>query len=202
MAVHPPGPRFGDLREHLNVARDHAREIHDLGDADHVGIFEKLGEVGVVEFCTWALERRGGNTTRGADGEGEREVVGGPRERQHPGYAEDVRDLVGICGDRRRAVGEDGAHKLVDPQLRRLEVHVRIDESRSQRGARNIDDFNRLASPPADDDPVRDREVGLDPFAGARDKDPASRDEQVGRLVSTSDSKHPSGSMSRGIVES
>ena len=201
VAVDAPSAGRGDLRQHLWVARDHAREVHDLGDSDHAGIVEEFGEVGVIEFCTWALERRGGNTTRGADTEGEREAFSRTRaSASTPGRPKTFAISWGSAATVGRAVGEDGAHELVDPQLRRLEVHVRIDESRSQRGARNFDNLDRLVSPPADDDPVRDREIGLDPLTRAWDKDLAARDEQISRLVSTSDSEHPSGSSPRAVM--
>jgi hypothetical protein len=44
------------------------------------------------------------------------------------GDAEHVGDLVGSAGDRCRAVGKNGPHELVDPQLGGLEVHVGVDE--------------------------------------------------------------------------
>ena len=45
--------------------------------------------------------------------------------------AEHVGDLVRVGGDGGRAVRQDRADELVDPQLRGLEVHVGVDERRA-----------------------------------------------------------------------
>ena len=42
--------------------------------------------------------------------------------------AEDVRDLVRVCDNGRRAERQDEPRELVDEQLDRFEVHVRVDE--------------------------------------------------------------------------
>ena len=47
----------------------------------------------------------------------------------HPVDAEDVRDLVRIGDDRGRPEREHEPRELVDHELHRLEVHVRVDEA-------------------------------------------------------------------------
>ena len=72
------------------------------------------------------------------------------------------------CGSAATAVvpyGQDAAHELVDPELRRLEVHVGVDEPGGERGAADVDGLDRVAWTPADDDAVADREVGVEPLA-------------------------------------
>ena len=44
-----------------------------------------------------------------------------------------------------------------------------------ERGAGDVDHLDGLARSPPGDDAVDDREIGVDPLAGARDEDPPAR---------------------------
>ena len=115
-------------------------------------------------------------------------------QRGDAGHAEDVRDLVRIGGDGGRAVGQHRAHELVDPELRRLEVHVAVDETRSEGRAADVDGVDGVAPTPAGNDAVGDRELGLDPLARVRDEHATAGDEQVRGFVAPGDGEGSAGS--------
>ena len=100
-----------------------------------------------------------------------------------PGDAEHVGDLVRVGGDGGRPVREHRADELVDPQLRRLQMHVGVDEAGRQRGAVDVDRLARVALAPAGDHAVGDRQRGVDPLARGRAEHAPARDQQVGGLV-------------------
>ena len=55
------GPlRRGDLREHLRVARDDARKVHHLPEADDVRPRHRLGDIPGSDFHPGGLEARRG----------------------------------------------------------------------------------------------------------------------------------------------
>ena len=57
----------------------------------------------------------------------------------HAVDAEDVRDLVRVGDDGGRPEREDEPRELVDQQLHRLEVHVRVDEARDDVAPRRVE---------------------------------------------------------------
>ncbi len=82
--------------------------------------------------------------------------------------------LASSCGSAATAVvpcGQDGAGELVDPELRRFQVHVRVDEAGRERGAGHVDDLAGLSRPPAGDDAVDDGQVLTQPLPGAGRED-------------------------------
>jgi hypothetical protein len=189
--VHAPVPRRGDAGEHLRVAADHAREVHDLGHSAGAVALDQLAHVAGVERRAGALERGGGHAARGVDAERERQRRGGLGQSGDAGHAEHVRDLVRVGGDGRRAVRQHGADELVDPELGRLEVHVGIDERRRERAPGHVHDLVRVALAPPGDRAVGDRHCRVDPLARGRAEHAPSRDQQVGRLVAARDRDRP-----------
>ena len=89
--------------------------------------------------------------------------------------AEHVRDLVRVGDDRRRAEREHEPRELVDEQLRRLEVHVRVDEARARRSGRPRRRLGALVLAEPGDVAVDDRDVGLEPLAREDARAPARR---------------------------
>ena len=130
-----------------------------------------------------ALERRRRHAARGGDAERERQRRGHLGQRDDAGDAEHVGDLVRVGGDGGRPVREHGADELVDPQLRRLEVHVGVDEPRRQRGPADVDHLERVALAPPGDHAVGDRQRRVDPLARGGAEHPPAADQQVGGLV-------------------
>ena len=197
VAVHAAVARRGDLGEDLGVAADDAGEVHDLGDADGAVGVEQLGELAVADLGARALEGGGGHAARRADPEGEREPASGLGERDDAGNPEHVRDLVRVGRDRRRAVREHAADELVHPELRRLEVHVGVDEAGREGGTGDVDRLECLPRTPPGDDAVDDGEVGRDPLARARHEHAATGEQQVGRGVAPGDGEDARGPTAR-----
>jgi hypothetical protein len=126
---------------------------------------EQRAYVRGVELRARALERRRGHTARRAHPEREREQRRGLHQRGHARHPEHVRDLVGVGRDGGGPPRQHAADELVDPELGGLEVHVRVDEARCERGPADVDGLHGLAGAPADDRAVGDREVGVEPPA-------------------------------------
>ena len=179
------------LRQHLRVAVYDAADVHDLGDPERPVHLQQLLELGGTELGPGALERGGGDAARSADAECERKAAGGIGEGHHARDAEDVGDLMRVGRHRRGPVRQHGADKFVDPQLGRLEVHVRVDEGRRQRRSVHLHHVASLAHPPPCDHPVGHGEIGPYPLPSTGDEDPAPFDHQVGRLVAARHGEHP-----------
>ncbi len=177
MTVDAPGAGCVDLGHEVGIAGDHPGEVHDLGDADGAVIVEEPAHVGGAELRAGALERRRGHAARRAHTERERERGGGLCQRDDSGNTEYVRDLVRVGSHGGGAVGEHAADELVDPQLGRLQVHVRVDEPGGEGGTADVDGVDRVARTPPDHHAVADREVGVDPLTGGGHEDASSRDE-------------------------
>ena len=105
----------------------------------------------------------------------------------HAVGAEHVRDLVRVGDDRRRAERQHEPRELVHQQLRRLEVHVRVDEPRHDVAAARVERLGALVRAEARDVPVDDGHVGLEPLAREDREHPAAAHDQVGGLVAARD---------------
>ena len=101
--------------------------------------------------------------------------------------AEDVRDLVRVGDDRRRPEREHEPRELVDEQLHRLEVHVRVDEARHDEPARRVDRLAALVRAEPGDHTVGDGDVALEPLAGEDREHAAAANDEVGGLVAARD---------------
>ena len=133
-----------ELLELGRVAGDHAREVHHLGEPEHAAPAHQRLEVARRERPPRRLERGRGDAGRRHEEDLELEARRRVVQPVDAVRAEHVRDLVRVGDDRRRAEREHEPRELVDEQLHRLEVHVRVDEARARRSARRVD---RLARP-------------------------------------------------------
>ena len=124
-----PGAQLGELRW---PACDHSWEIHHLRHADGAATAQQTLDVTRREGPPRGLELRGGNTRGGHDKDIEGQIRAAVEQPVNAIGAEHVGDLVGVRDHCRGPVRKDGAGKLVDHQLGRLDVHVRIDEARDQ----------------------------------------------------------------------
>ena len=104
--------------------------------------------------------------------------------------AQHVGDLVRVGDDGGGALRQHCARELVDHQLRRLDVHMGIDEARHEVGARDIQGFTAVIPAEADDVAVLDRDVHVEPFLREHREDVAAGQHEVGRFVTPRDS-HP-----------
>ena len=101
--------------------------------------------------------------------------------------AEDVRDLVRVCDHRGRAERQHETGELVDEQLHRLEVHMRIDEAGDDPAAPGVEHLAALVLTESRHDAVGDRDVDVQPFAREDREHAASADDQIGGLVAACD---------------
>jgi hypothetical protein len=127
-----------------------------------------------------------------------------------PVRAEHVRDLVRVDHDRGRPEWEEEPGDLVHEELRRLEVHVRVDEARDDPAAARVDRLGALVLAQAGHVAVHQGHVRLEPLAREDAEDAATADDDVGGLVPPSDGeaaaqragartgRHGSGTKGRG----
>ena len=106
--------------------------------------------------------------------------------------AEHVRDLVRVGDDRGRAERQDEPGELVDQELRRLDVQVRVDEPGDEVAPGCVDRLDALVVAEPGDDAVDDRDVALEPFAREDAEDTAAADHGVGRLIPSRNSESSS----------
>ena len=103
--------------------------------------------------------------------------------------AEDVRQLVRVEDDCSRTKGKHEPGEFVRQQLRRLEVHVCVQEAGDDVAPRRVDDLDSLVLAQPGDPAVSDRDVGVEPLAREDGKNPAAAHDDVGRLVATGHGK-------------
>jgi CO/xanthine dehydrogenase FAD-binding subunit len=103
----------------------------------------------------------------------------------HPIRAEHVRHFVRVGDDGRRPERQHESGELVDEQLRRLEVHVRIDEARHDPATGGVELLFALVVAQAGHVAVRDGHVHVEPLAGEDREDTAAADDEICWLVPT-----------------
>src|SRR5207248_9229903 len=124
---------------------------------------------------------------RGHEVEVERQAVAGVEEPVDAVRAEHVRELVRVEDDRRRAEWEDEPGELVGEELRRLEVHVRVDEARDDEAAGRVEHVAPLVVAEPGDPAVDDRDPRLQPLAREDGQHTAAADDEIGGLVAAGD---------------
>ena len=172
-----------ELRELGRRAADHAGEVHHLGEPDHAPAPEQRVEIAGRQLAPRRLELRRGHARRRHEVDVERQVRRCVEQPVHAVGAEHVRDLVRVGDDRGRPEREHEPRELVDEQLRRLEVHVRVDEAGHDPAPRGVERLAALVVAEAGDPTVDDRDVRLEPFTREDRQHLAAADDEVGRLV-------------------
>ena len=180
-----------ELRELAFVPRHDAGEVHHLGEPEHVRAPEQSLEVARRERPARRLEPRGRYARRRHEVHVERETGGGVAEPVDAVGAEDVRDLVWVRDDRRRPERQDESRELVDQELRRLDVHVRVDESRYEVAPRDVERLAALVGAEPGDRTVDDRHVGVQPLSREDAEHTPAADDEIGGLVASGDRKPP-----------
>ena len=175
-----------ELRQLALVAGDDAGEVHHLGQPEHPPPAEETLQVALVQRPSRRLERRGRDAGRGHEVDVERQVVAGVEQPVHAVGSQHVRDFVRIGDDRRRAERQHEPCELVDEQLRRLEVHVRVDETRHDPASGGVELLRALVVAQPRDVVVRDRHVHLEPLAREDREDTAAANDEIRRLVPAS----------------
>ena len=192
VAVDVVGALDGELGELARRARDHAGEVHHLREPDHPAASEQRLQVTGVEWTSRRLEPRRRNARGRGEVDVERQVGARVDEPVDAVGAEDVRDLVRIGDDRGRPEREHQPGELGDEQLRRLEVHVGVDEAGHDVRPVRVDRLLALVRAETRDDAVADRDVDIEPFAGEDREHATAAHDDVGRLVPPRD-RQPAG---------
>src|SRR3954454_24563401 len=183
--------RERELRELGLVAGDDAREVHHLGEADHAAAAQERLEISLAERAPRRLEARRGDARRGHEVDVERNPSRCVEQPVDSVRAEHVRNLVRIGDDGCRAEREHKTRELVRQELRRFDVHVRVDEPGNDVLAAGVDDLLAVVRAEDRDPPVRDRHVHVEPLAREDREHPAAADDDVGRLVTACDCEAP-----------
>ena len=191
VAVDAIGALDRQLRELARRARDHAREVHHLGEADHARSPEQALEVAGRERAPRRLEARRGHARRRGEVDVERQVLADVDQPVHAVGAEHVRDLVRVGDDGGRPERQHEARELGREQLRRLEVHVRVDEAGNDEGPLRVERLGAPVLAEPRDHAVADRDVDVEPLAREDAEDAAPADDEVGRLVTPRDGEPP-----------
>ena len=104
------------------------------------------------------------------------------------------RTLAISCGSATTAVVPERQHEpreLVDHELDRLEVHVRVDEPGDDEASLRVERLAPFVVAEPRDDSVDDRDVHVEPLAREDGEDTAAADDEVGRLVPPRDCQPP-----------
>ncbi len=176
-----------ELAQLGRIAGDHGREVHHLGDAQGVPAPQHRLEVAHRERPSRRLERARGDARRRHHPDVERHVVADVEQPVDAVGSEHVGDLVRVRDDRGRAPCEHDARELVDHQLRRLDVHVRVDESGHEEAPARVEPVAARIAAETRDAAVGDRDVDVEPLAGERGEDVGALDHQVGLVVAAGD---------------
>src|SRR5439155_8639974 len=127
-----------------------------------------------------------GHARRGHEVDVERQTRTDVEQPVHTVRAEHVGDLVRIGDHRRGAEWQHEARELVHEQLRRLEMHVRVDEAGDDIAAGRIENLGPVVLAEAGDVAVADRYVDVEPLAGEPGPGATAAEDAVGRLVAAS----------------
>ena len=196
MSVDVVAARDGELRQLALGAGDHAGEVHHLGKPDHTAPPQQALQVSGRERASRRLERRRRDARRGREENVERQVLADVDEPVDAVGAEHVRNLVRVGHDRGRPERQHEARELGREQLRRLEMHVGVDEPRHDVGAGRIQRLRPFVGAEPGDDAVADRDVNVEPFTREDAEDATAANDEVGRLVPPRD-RQPAAQITR-----
>ena len=181
--VHVLGSGQCELGQLVRVAGDDAGKVHHLGEADHPAPAQQALEIAGRERSPRRLELRRGHARGGHEVDVQWKRPADVEQPVDAVGAEHVGDLVRIDDDGGRAERQHEPRELVHEQLRRLEVHVRVDEAGHDETAGGVQRLGALVVAEPCDVAVDDRDVGLEPLAGEHREDAAAADDEIGRLV-------------------
>ena len=184
MSVDAVGALDRQLRQLARRTGDHAGKVHHLGQADHPLAAQQALEVAGRERPPRRLEAGGRHTGGRGEEDVERQVLADVDEPVDAVGAEDVRDLVRVRDNGRRAERKHQARELGRKQLRRLEVQVRVDEAWNDVGAVGVECLHALVRAEPGDHAVADRDVDVEPLPCEDREHSAAADDEIGRLVS------------------
>ena len=187
MAVHVSSAVEGQLLELGRGAGDDAGVVHHLGEPEHPPPPHEGLEISGGERSPRRLEGRRGHARRGREEDVELQARRGVEQPVDAVDAEDVRDLVRVGHDCRRPEREDEPRELVDHELHRLQVHVRVDEARDDVLARRVERFDARVVTEPGDEAVDDRDIRLEPLLREDGEHLASSHDEVGGLVPSGD---------------
>ena len=147
------------------VAGDDPGEVHHLREPENASAAQQALEVAGRQRPPRRFECGGGHARGRHEPDVERQSGADVEEPVDTVGAEHVRDLVRIGNHGRRAERQDEPCELVDQQLRRLEVHVRVDESGHDVATRRVQHLRPVVGADAGDVAVAHRDVRVEPLA-------------------------------------
>jgi hypothetical protein len=183
VAVDVPPLEGAQLGEAARVAREHARVVHELGQADHLRMVRDLQQVRRVEPRAGGLHARRRHAARELDAQVHHGALGRLQEVADALHARDVGDLVRVADRRRHAAGRDAALELEGRDEGGFDVQVRVDEAGHENEARDVDLAPAaVAAERADDAVAADRHVARQQRARDQVEDPPALQHQLGRF--------------------
>ncbi len=187
VAVDMPVLEGDQLVEHVRIGGQHAGEIHELGEADHLRVRPHRQEIGGAQRRPRGFERRRRHTGRELDAQVHHGLLGRIEEIADARDAKHVGDLVRIADRRGDALGQHAAIELGRRDQRGFDVQMRVDKAGHREEAAAID----LATPGiglvgADDAVARDGDIGGGDAAIDDVEQPDVLDDQVGGLGAVS----------------
>ena len=130
--------RVRNLAQHIRISCQHAGIVHHLCQPKHAQLlivwFQRLRAQDRAGF----IERRRRNTGGQHHIYRERQALAHFKHIVDAVRAADVRDLVRVGDDRRRAMRQDSAGQLCRGEHRALDVHMAVDQARADIAAGGI----------------------------------------------------------------
>ena len=133
------------------------------------------------------LEPRGRHARGGHEPDVERDPSADVEQPVDAVGPEHVRDLVRVGDDGGRPERQHEPGEFVDEELRRLEVHVRVDEARDDEAPGGVERLAAVVGAEPGDRSVDDGDVDVEPLAREDGEHTAAADDEVGRLVAARD---------------
>jgi hypothetical protein len=179
-----------ELRELGGESSDYAWEIHHLRHANRAMPSQQALDVAWREWASRRFESRRRDAGGGHDINVEGQILQTVEQPVDAVGAQHVGDFVRVGDHRGCSVREHRPGELVNGQLGRFDVHVRIDEARNNVSTRNVDALAPVIAAESDDVAVFDGYVDIEPFLGEDGEHATAGQHEVGRLITPRD-RHP-----------
>ena len=170
----------GQLLHALGIFIQYAGHVHELGQANHLGVVAMRDQVGGSEPGAGSFEVGCGHTGGELHPQIERGVLGGIEEILQSHQAQNIRDFVRVTNRGGDAMGKHTAVELQRSHQRALAVHVAIDKAGHGEAALGIDLLHpAVAVEGAHDEAAAHGDVAGLQFAGDQVQDAGVAHHQV-----------------------
>jgi hypothetical protein len=179
-----------ELRELGGESGYDAWEIHHLRHAYRATPSQQALDVAWREWASRRFESRRRDAGGGHHINVEGQILQAVEQPVDAVSAQDVGDFVWVGDHRSCAVRQNSPGELVNGQLGRFDVHVRVDEARNYVSPRNVDALAPVIAAESNDVTVFDGYVDIEPFLGEDGEHATAGQHEVGRLITPRD-RHP-----------